>query len=444
MLEHFKIRTIFLVSFIMILIATIIYSFLKNGLNIYIVVLLPILITLIWRLFLLIDKTNFEIATFLANIKYNDYAASFPEKKSVGDSYQTLHGAFNLVTKKFRDIRSEKEAQFQYLQAIVENVDSGLICFDGQGKTVLMNKAIQQLLRKSYFPYLHSIQSYNEDLYQSFQNIKPGERILVRLIINGEILQLAVRKTILKFKDDELNLYALHNIHKELEENEISSWQKLIRILTHEIMNSVTPVVSLASTTHEILKGRSKLDPDECEDIRTSLEAIERRSLGLLNFTQSYRQLTKIPLPQYEEVHLEKFILSIITLLKPELEEHSILLQTHFPKHPIHTQFDTSLMEQVFINLIYNAIDALRDTDQPVIAIHAFKSIEGELEIQIHDNGSGIPADVIDKIFVPFFTTKKEGNGIGLSLSRQIVHMHKGELHVTSVPGSKTIFTLRF
>ena len=444
MLEHFKIKTIGLISVITLLITAVIYSFFQAGFNIYIVVLIPILIALVWRLFSLIDKTNTEVASFLANIKYNDYATSFPEKKSIGDSYQRLHGAFNLVTEKFRDIRSEKEAQFQYLQAIVENVDSGLICFDQQGKTILMNRALQQLLRKSYFPYLRSLQKFNHALYDTFLNIQPGERQLVRLIVGGEILQLAVRKTILKMKDDELNLYALHNIHKELEEHEITSWQKLIRILTHEIMNSIAPVISLASTAHEIVRDKEFLSPEECRDVGTSLHAIKRRSTGLLNFAQNYRQLTKIPLPKFENVILEHFIDELITLFKPKLNERGVDLSTHFPSHSIKIQIDPALMEQVLINLINNAMDAIISVEQPKIEIHAFRSSVGELEIEVHDNGPGISADILDQIFVPFFTTKKEGSGIGLSLCRQIVHLHKGELHVSSQSGKGSVFTIKF
>lgn len=444
MLEHFKIKTIGLISVITVIITAVIYSFFQAGFNVYIVVLIPILIVLVWRLFVLIDKTNTEVASFLANIKYNDYAASFPEKKSIGDSYQRLHGAFNLVTEKFRDIRSEKEAQFQYLQAIVENVDSGLICFDRLGKTILMNRALQQLLRKSYFPYLKSIQKFNQELYDTFLNIEPGERQMVRLIVGGEILQLAVRKTILKMKEDELNLYALHNIHKELEDHEITSWQKLIRILTHEIMNSVAPVISLASTTHEIIKDKEFLAPEECRDVSTSLHAIKRRSSGLLNFAQSYRQLTKIPLPRFENVTLGHFIEELITLFKPKLNERGVELTTHFPAHNIQIQIDPGLMEQVLINLINNALDAIELVEEPKIEIHVFRSSSGELEIQVHDNGPGIPPDILDQIFVPFFTTKKEGSGIGLSLCRQIVHLHKGELHVASQSGKGSVFTIKF
>ncbi len=444
MLEHFKIRTVGLVTLIMLSITAMIYTFLNHGFTIYLILLFPVAVILIWRLFVLIDKTNTEVASFLSNIKYNDYAASFPEKKSIGDSYQTLHGAFNLVTEKFRDIRSEKEAQFQYLQAIVENVDTGLICFDKFGKTILMNKGLQQLLRKSYFPDLPSLQRYNNELFEALINIGPGEKQLVRIMVNAEILQLSVRKTILKLKNDELNLYALHNIHKELEENEITSWQKLIRILTHEIMNSVTPVISLASTAKDLLEDRQELDKEEWIDIRAAVQAIERRSSGLLNFTQNYRQLTKIPLPKFQDIYINEIITQVLTLLKPKFEKENIEVVTNFPTHAIKTQIDPELMEQVFINLLNNAIDALSDVVNPKIEIHIFKSLHGELEIQFQDNGKGIPPEIQEQIFVPFYTTKKEGSGIGLSLCRQIVHLHKGGLYVASKLGKGTVFSIKF
>ncbi len=444
MLEHFKIRTLLLVTLIILIITAIIYTILKHGFNTYLVILIPLLAIFIWRLFSLIDKTNQEVASFLANIKYNDYAASFPEKKSVGDSYQTLHGAFNLVTEKFRDIRSEKEAQFQYLQAIVENVDTGLICFDQSGKTMLINKGLQQLLRKSYFPNLKSVEKYNPALYEALEKIVPGEKQLLRIIVNGEILQLAIRKTILKLKNDELHLFAIHNIHKELEENEVTSWQKLIRILTHEIMNSVTPVISLASTTHDMMVDRTEINQEEFSDIRNAIQAIERRSSGLLNFTQNYRKLTKIPPPKFQELNVSEFINRVITLLKPQFKLQDIEIATQFPGHPIHAHFDPELMEQVFINLLNNAKDAVNGRENPKINVHVFRSMQGELEIQIQDNGAGIPSEIQEQIFIPFYTTKKEGSGIGLSLCRQIVHKHKGVLHVYSEPGKGSVFTIKF
>lgn len=177
MFQHFKVKIILFLLGILILILLFTYLWQSDGLKMHLFLFIPLIGILIWRLFRLVDKTNSEVATFLSNIRYNDYAVSYPENKHVQDSYQDLHSAFNLVNEKFRNIRSEKEAQFQYLQAIVENVDAGLICFEQNGKTVLMNKGIQQLLHKSYFPNFSAVERYNINLYDALQNIQPGEKI---------------------------------------------------------------------------------------------------------------------------------------------------------------------------------------------------------------------------------------------------------------------------
>jgi nitrogen fixation/metabolism regulation signal transduction histidine kinase len=443
MLKNFKIKALLYLGSILVVVIGSGYALFILDTKVYLLILLPVFVFLIYQLFSLVDKTNIEVASFLANIKYNDYATRFPESKTAGDSYQNLHGAFNLVTAKFRDIRSEKEAQFQYLQAIVENVDTGLICFNDSGQTVLINKVLQQLLHKSYFPNFNSIQTYNHAIFDALNEIQPGERKLVKLVIKDQIVQLAIRKTILQMRDDALHLYAIQNIHSELEEQEVASWQKLIRILTHEIMNSIAPVVSLAATTNEIMDHEEDLSEESERDIKKAIEAIHRRSEGLMHFTQTYRQLTKIPPPKFEASDPVEVIERVLTLLKNDLDKKHIVIERNFKEKRFEVQLDPELMEQVFINLIKNAADALGDAPDPKISLHIFKSIEGELEIQIADNGPGISPELLDEIFVPFFTTKKDGSGIGLSLSRQIIQMHKGNLFAYSKEGKGTVFTMK-
>ena len=443
MLRNFKFQTTLLLVSILVVLAMIMYMIYQNAGNAALIILIPLFVGLVWRLFSQIDKTNREVASFLANIKYNDYASSFSEKESIGDSYKNLHGAFNMVTKKFRDIRSEKEAQFQYLKAIVENVDTGLICFDDAGKTVLFNRGLQQLLHKSYFPNFKSIELYDQVLYKALELINPGEKKLVKLIIAGQMVQLSIRKTILKIKQDALHLYAIQNIHAELEHQEVESWQKLIRILTHEIMNSITPVVSLSGTTKQLMEDAFPMGPDTQDDVRKAISAINRRSSGLLKFTETYRQLTKVPPPRFKQADPVELLEDVLTLLTPTLRKQGVKVVRHFPKKQILVHLDPDLMEQVFLNIVNNAIHALQEIEKPVLTLHVFTGQEGELEIQIQDNGKGIPEALIDQVFVPFYTTKEEGSGIGLSLSRQIVHMHKGNIFVVSKPDKGTIFTLK-
>ncbi|MDH3648678.1 MAG: ATP-binding protein [Saprospiraceae bacterium] len=443
MFRQFRTKIFVLLFAILIILLFIVYGLVKNGVSVLLVALIPALTALVWNLFHLVDKTNTEIATFLANIKYNDYAVNFSETKAQDESYQKLHGAFNLVTKKFRDIRSEKEAQFQYLQTIVENVDTGLISFDASGKTVLMNRGLRQLLHKSYFPTLNSVKLYNENLHEALTEIQPGEKQLVKFIINGQVVQLSIRKTILRMQDDAFHLYAISNIHAELEEQEVQSWQKLIRILTHEIMNSIAPVVSLSATTQQLIEDDGLTDEDKKSDVKKAVSAINRRSSGLMKFTETYRQLTKIPIPKLLAVDPAELMEQVLTLLSNDLAHGKVHVVRQYPQQPIATKLDPDLMEQVFINLVLNAIQALKDVAEPQLSLLISNGTEGNLEVQIQDNGPGIPEDVLSQIFIPFYTTREKGSGIGLSLSRQIINLHKGQIYVRSEEGLGTTFTIK-
>lgn len=419
------------------------YSFYQdNGMVLSIICGIAIAIIL-YYLFQTIDRTNKEIADFLLNIKYDDYAVTYTQQKQETESFVELHGAFNVINEKFRDIRSQKEAQFQYLQAIVENVDAGLICFDQDGRTILMNRALQQLLHKSYFPTLTAVQKYDEGLWNTFQDIQPSERKLVKVLVDNQILQLAIRTTILKIGEEQLQLFAMQNIQAELEEQEVASWQKLIRILTHEIMNSVAPVVSLSETTKELIDNNPVLEDEVLSDVKMAVKAIHKRSQGLLNFTQTYRQLTKIPPPKFQQVNPVELLDTIFVLFKPSFKKKGIELIKQFATYPIVIQADPDLLEQVLINLIKNGMEAFDKTKNPQLTVSVFKDGEGLVQIQIADNGVGIPAVLQEQIFIPFFTTKDEGSGIGLSLCRQIIHLHKGSLSLNSEEGVGSVFVVR-
>lgn len=442
MLRLFKIKILLHILLISALLAGVVYGVNTDGFSGLAIVAGMAAIGAVFSLFHLVDKTNSEIASFLLNIKYDDYTATYTTQEP-DQSFNKLYGAFNTITDKFRDIRQEKEAQFQYLQAIVEHVDTGLICFDKDGRTLLMNRALQRLLHKSYFPDMASVDRFNPALHEAISGLQPGERQLVKLVVNGQILQIAVRTTILKLKNGEYHLYSLQNISAELEEQEVQSWQKLIRILTHEIMNSVTPVASLAATASDMVGKFNTFDADAAEDIRTAVRAIQKRSEGLLHFTETYRQLTRIPQPKFQTVNAVSLIEDVLTLFKPAFTEQKIRLEKQFPSATLPIQADPELLEQVLINLIKNAMEAVRNMPQPTVALTAARDAEGTVLIQVVDNGPGIPPDLQEQIFVPFFTTKNEGTGIGLSLCRQIIQLHKGSLSVLSKPGEGATFAVR-
>jgi len=239
-------------------------------------------------------------------------------------------------------------------------------------------------------------------------------------------------------------------VQEQLEEKEMEAWQNLIRVLTHEIMNSVTPIASLASTVNDLLtespnqeKPIERIDTEIISDVRGALQTIEKRSHGLLNFVDAYRNLTRIPRPNLQIVSLSEFFSRLKKLMHSQITEGSIDLQVHIEPDNLQLAADPELIEQVLINLLLNAIEAVAKQPNPVIKIFAKLDDKGRITIQVIDNGTGISEEIAEKIFIPFFTTKKKGSGIGLSLSRQIMRMHRGSLGVLSKKG-ETVFTLKF
>lgn len=439
MFTKFKIKIALYLTAILLVIFLGVYLWQTQASAVLAVLFGGVLVALIAGLYALIISTDRKLTNFLLNIKYEDYEAHYSTTTGEPSQYE-LTSAFNLITDKFRSIRQEKEAQHQYLQAIVEQVDTGLVCFDEHGKTVLMNRAAQQLLHRSHFPNLEFVKKYNQALYAAIREIAPGERTLVKLIVNNQMLQLSIRKTVLKLRDELLHLYVLQNIHAELEHQEVESWQKLIRILTHEILNSVAPVVSLAEMTNGLLQEPAAHDPERQESVKQAVQAIQRRSLGLLHFTETYRELTKIPQPQFEPTDPVALVERVLLLFAAPIQAQGVRVEKHFPALAPSIPLDPALMEQVLINLVKNALEALAEAEQPRLSVSVTKTAEGAVEIAVADNGPGIPDELLGQIFVPFFTTKKTGSGIGLSLSRQIVHLHRGSLYATSEVGAGSCF----
>jgi len=389
-----------------------------------------------------IDQTNRDFTAFLLGIKYEDFSATYSGHHK-GKTFGELYDAFNQINRKFLDIRSQNEAHYQYLQTIVEHVEVGLLCIDEMGEVVLMNKNLKILLKKPFLKNKASLKQIDEELYQAVDRIQAGERELLKVIINDQLLQLSLRATEFKLKDEQFKLISLQNIKNELEEQELDAWQKLIRILTHEIMNSVAPIVSLTSTMTDMIGEETNgLDAETIQDIKLSLAAIGNRGQGLMRFTETYRNLTRIPPPKFQLIDAKVLIERVCTLLSPVFKEHKITLSQSLPSTSVYCQADVELMEQVLINIIKNAIDVLKGREDAWVEIQLQKAKDGKTIIRIIDNGPGIPEEVQGQIFVPFYTTKDEGSGIGLSLSRQIMRMHKGQIELLSKEGEGAMFTL--
>ena len=397
-----------------------------------------------------VDKTNRDLARFFGSIRYSDFSQSFKEKK-VGKSFQLLHDAFTDVTEAFRKARSEKEEHYLYLQTVVQHVAIGLIAFTPDGTVELINNAAKRLLNVPRLKNINLLRSMSDDLVEALQRLKPRESALVKVEEDDELLQLSLYATEFKLRGRKFSLVSLQNIQSELEEKEIEAWQKLIRVLTHEIMNSITPISSLASTINDLLEdstcdGESENDEENenLNDIKLAAHTIQNRSRGLLHFVDAYRNLTLIPKPNFQMISVREVFDRIERLMNSNIKEKSIHFNSLIEPPGLELTADTELIEQVLINLLLNALQSVENIKEPSIELRSQLDSRGRIQIQIADNGPGISKENLEKIFIPFFSTKEGGSGIGLSLSRQIMRLHGGTISVHSMPGKMTVFTLRF
>lgn len=422
----------------------------KTRFNVTAVILVIVILIQVIFLIRYVERTNTRLSQFLQSIRHSDFSSSFSDQ-GLGKSFDDLNKSFMEVIEEFKKHRAEKEEHFYYLQTLVQHVSIGIIAFSSDGKIDLFNNAAKRLLKIRHIRYLKDLEAIKSDLPEILGNLKAGDRTLIRLFINDELLQVSVYATEFRMRSEDYTLVSLQDISSELDEKEIDSWQKLIRVLTHEITNSITPISSLAGTVREMLLDEDEdrvlikaLDKDDIEGIQGAIATIQNRSKGLLNFVEVYRNLTRIPKPNFRYFKVSEVFNRSENLLRPKMKEIGIECSNKVFPPDLMITADPDLIDQVIINMILNAMDAVKDKSNPKIQVLATVNSSNRVIIDIQDNGSGIKPDILDKIFMPFFTSKKHGSGIGLSLSRQIMHLHKGSITVRSRPGEGSTFTLTF
>ncbi len=398
-----------------------------------------------------VDRTNRDLAGFLESIRFSEFTRTF-RIEGMGSSFNELSKAFNDVIKDFQEVRSEKEEHFHYLQSIVQNIDVSIIAYRKDGTVEMINKAAKKLFQIGSLKNVKALENLSPDLVKTLLNINPGENALVKVQEEDDLLQLAVHATEFKIKDKLIILTTINNIQNVLEEQETEAWQKLIRVLTHEIMNSITPIASLSSTLDIMLRNvyntdieeQQVLDLETIQEIQQALQTINKRSTGLLHFVNTYRNLTRIPKPNFKISAIRNLFRNITLLMEEEIAKNNLEFVVNVDPESLEIYADEQLIEQVLINLIKNSIHALENKEGGRIEMKAFLNKRGRVTMQVIDNGQGILKEVLDKIFIPFFTTKPSGSGIGLSLSRQILRLHNGTISANSIPEKETVFTLTF
>jgi nitrogen fixation/metabolism regulation signal transduction histidine kinase len=330
------------------------------------------------------------------------------------------------------------------------HVGIGLIIFKEDGKIEIFNSAARRLLKVTRAENISDLKEVSETLVNVFRKLKTGGRELFRLKIGDDLIQLSVYAIELTLRGENVKLISLQNIQSELEEKEMEAWQNLVRVLTHEIMNSVTPISSLAGSVEDELKEHMEsqqeapLTREQLHDIHLSLQTISKRSEGLIHFVKEFRSLTAIPKPRQIMIPVKTLLEELCMLHRKELMEKSIHLNISVYPEDLTISADKNMIEQVIINLLKNAIQSFEDQENKQIDLKASLNDKSRPVIAIKDNGTGIDPEALEKIFIPFFTTKKTGSGIGLSLSRQIMRQHQGTLTVKSTAGKGTEFFMRF
>lgn len=390
-----------------------------------------------------VNKTNRDLLLFLQSFEFQDDTLIFNKNKKL--PFKQLYNEFNRIIENFRKVKLEKEMEQQYFQYSIKHVDTGLISFDQSGAVELFNQAAKDLLKLEYLQNIESLDHVKPGLSQQLKDLRPGKQDMIKVVRDEEMLFLSLRAAEFKMQEKTIRLISLQNIKNELDEKEMDSWQKLIRVLTHEIINSVSPITLLSSTLVKMFekdgkpKRLAELEEDQVINALSGLQAINKRSNGLSRFVESYKNLTKIPEPEFAEVRVKELFAQIILLMKKGFSSSSAELSTRVIPDDLTIVADEKMIEQVLINLIKNAMEADGGGGELKILLAA-RAEKGAVKIEVSDTGPGISMEVIDNIFVPFYTTKIDGSGIGLSLSRQIIRKHGGNLEVISKEGEGATF----
>ncbi len=390
-------------------------------------------------------KTHEEVGQFLEAIHYRDFSRQFDVKHASAD-IQPLRQGFNEINTAFKVISKERETQYQYLQKILELVDTGILSYDVEsGEVIWMNETLKRLLELPYLRTVHLLSRRNPVLYRELQAIRPSESRVVSIHLEKSTFKALLSASAFQINNKVSKLVAFQNVNEALDETESKAWQKLLSVMTHEIMNSVAPISSLAETLKSRLQTASAhIKNDAVEDLELGIDTIRRRSEGLLKFAETYRSLNKITTLQVKKIYVRELFAALHQLMQPTCEQKGAELDIILRSPDLQMHADANLLEQVFINLIVNALEAVKEKPEPKITLSAEQTMDGKVVLKVADNGQGMSEDVREKIFIPFFSTRKNGSGIGLSLCKQIVLLHKGTLQVQSVENAGTVFIMQF
>ncbi|TSJ43032.1 GHKL domain-containing protein [Mucilaginibacter corticis] len=412
----------------------------------YLVIGVPLVIAVMADFLRFQKKAQREVEQFAESVHYRDFSRHFDVGRAPTE-LKPLRKGFNEINTTFKAISRERETQYHYLQKILELVDTGIISYEQEtGDIGWLNESFKKIFGIPYLKTIYSLEKRDEALYNEAMKLKPGDSKVVSISRNKQLIKILLTVSVMRSDDKIYRLLAFQNISEALDETESKAWQKLLNVMTHEIMNSVAPISSLADTLKNRLQSYSRENSEntDLDDLELGIDTIKRRSEGLLKFTESYRNLNKITRLDLKTVLVRDLFENLNSLMQPTLAQKNIELNIVLRDTQMAIEIDLNLVEQVLINLLVNAIEAVKDRPEPAITLSAELSPNNKPLVKIADNGTGMPPELVDKIFIPFFSTRKSGSGIGLSLCKQIMMLHKGNIQVQSVENEGSVFILLF
>lgn len=418
-----------------------------KGLYLYLVIFIPLVTYAVIEMIRFQKKAQEEVNQFVESIHYRDFSRHFDVRRAPNE-LKPLRKGFNDINTTFKLISRERETQYHYLQKILELVDTGILSFEEEtGSISWINEAFKNLISIPYLKTVHSLEKREPALYLELIKVKPGDSKIITITRNQQLVKILITASVMRSDDILYKLIAFQNVSEALDETESKAWQKLLNVMTHEIMNSVAPISSLADTLKNRLQSpeiANSVQSSELEDLELGIDTIKRRSEGLLKFTESYRSLNKITKLDLNKIMVRDLFENLNSLMRPTLEKKNIELEIILRDPTLAIQADINLIEQVMINLVVNAIEAVKDREAPRIILSGEIQSNSKTLVKVTDNGLGMPPELLDKIFIPFFSTRKTGSGIGLSLCKQIMLLHKGNIQVQSAEGKGSSFILQF
>lgn len=393
-----------------------------------------------------VDRTNRELARFVSALECSDFSQTF-SMSELGGSFRHLGNEFHGVMERFRETRMEREEALQFSQMVMKQIPVALLVVDEGGRIKLSNDNARRLLGISPLLHINDLSSPVKELYEYLSSSEQPDQKLISVLLHGSTHQLMVSTTYFIDRGIKKRVVCLQNIRSELDRQEVQAWQDLIRVLSHEIMNSITPISSLSHSAADAisqLDEENRSDSDVIQDVESAVKTVARRSDGLLQFVENYRQIARLPKPHPQFTNARQIIAQSLSLMEKEFEGREIQIDVQSTPNLPELFVDEQMLIQALVNLLHNAQDAIDDGVDGVITISAVYDFQGKLTITVTDNGCGIDEGELKKVWLPFYTLKENGSGIGLSLVRQIVLAHRGTVQIRSTPRNGTSVSLEF